>query len=779
MPARIPSAFRSQDLTHVDVYALSAKFVDSFPDRARPIVVVGLRTAGSYFAPLFRAHLESQGYLDVTVVTLRPKVGLGRRERERLRESVRRGAMAVIIDEPVYSASTFARALTCLEGAGFLAKDITALFPVHPHRRNWRSTATGLALSNVRVLTLEPEEWHKASLLEPEPVRKLLSEYFGTGQVRVRPMDAAAAALLAGQEPGFHCRLKRLYEVDVPGSESRRQIILAKSAGWGWLAYHAYLAGVRLGQSVPRVLGLRDGILFMEWIEEKKAEESDGRDRLVEAGSSYIALRARALALGSDPTPLMTRNSRHRGMEELAAVLSGAYNSKITSALKRSRLERRLSSLVCDRPALIDGRMRPVEWVECDQRLVKTDFEHHGMGKHQLNVTDPAYDLAEAILYWRLSAGEEKDFLEAYVRQSGDGNVFRRLFLSKLLAGSWAVARAVDGLKDPAEVARHPLYHERYRTAWDFLTNHTTRFCASLARRPSAGRWSSPLVALDVDGVLDKQIFGFPSSTGAGIAAVSLLASHGVAVAVNTARSAEQVKEYCRAYGFVGGVAEYGAFVWDAVNDRELVTLSNESGMQLARMRNALQELPGVFIDGSYRHLVKAYTFARGTTVPLPEMQVRTLMARLGLDRLRLHQTFSDSTVTAVDVDKGTGLSSLLALTGCSGIETIAIGDTEPDLAMFRVASRSFAPAQISCPEPARMLGCRIAKNSWQPGLLEIARQIVHPDGRTCSDCASRLPPNGPWDALVVELLDTADRNPLGRLISSLFDPLSLGAFRK
>jgi hypothetical protein len=77
------------------------------------------------------------------------------------------------------------------------------------------------------------------------------------------------------------------------------------------------------------------------------------------------------------------------------------------------------------------------------------------------------------------------------------------------------------------------------------------------------------------------------------------------------------------------------------------------------------------------------------------------------------------------------------------------------------------------------MLGCRIAKNSWQPGLLEIARQIVHPDGRTCSDCASRLPPNGPWDALVVELLDTADRNPLGRLISSLFDPLSLGAFRK
>ena len=50
--------------------------------------------------------------------------------------------------------------------------------------------------------------------------------------------------------------------------------------------------------------------------------------------------------------------------------------------------------------------------------------------------------------------------------------------------------------------------------------------------------------------------------------ALSLLHDHGFAIAVNTARSAAEVKEYCRTYGFAGGVAEYGSFLWDAVRGR-------------------------------------------------------------------------------------------------------------------------------------------------------------------------------------------------------------------
>src|SRR5437879_5890068 len=49
---RVPGGFRKKDLTHYDILALGRKFVDKFPNRARPLAVVGLRTAGSYFAPL-------------------------------------------------------------------------------------------------------------------------------------------------------------------------------------------------------------------------------------------------------------------------------------------------------------------------------------------------------------------------------------------------------------------------------------------------------------------------------------------------------------------------------------------------------------------------------------------------------------------------------------------------------------------------------------------------------------------------------------------------------
>ncbi|TMI77554.1 MAG: hypothetical protein E6H04_13995, partial [Bacillati bacterium ANGP1] len=88
-------------------------------------------------------------------------------------------------------------------------------------------------------------------------------------------------------------------------------------------------------------------------------------------------------------------------------------------------------------------------------------------------------------------------------------------------------------------------FNRWYNDARDFLTVQTMRFCAGLCHRPEAPQWRSPLVVMDIDGVLDRQVFGFPSTSAAGIEAVSLLHAHGFAVALDTARSAPQVKEYC------------------------------------------------------------------------------------------------------------------------------------------------------------------------------------------------------------------------------------------
>jgi hypothetical protein len=102
--------------------------------------------------------------------------------------------------------------------------------------------------------------------------------------------------------------------------------------------------------------------------------------------------------------------------------------------------------------------------------------------------------------------------------------------------------------------------------------------------------------------------------------------------------------------------------------------------------------------------------------------------------------------------------------------ETIAVGDQEPDLAMFRVATRSFAPANIGCARQARLLGCQIARHADQRGLLEIARVLTHPDGQGCERCAGARTTSARGDDLFMDVLRAADRTWATNLIDAIFD---------
>jgi len=785
---RIPAAFRTQDLTHFDILELGRLLAETCHERRRPVVIVGLRTAGSYFAPLLRAYFEADGHQQVDAVTIRPKKGLSPSERTVLEGGAKRGAVAVVVDEPANSGGTLARAVDAVRKTGFAASSVVVLVPVHPTRRDWMSGHESLALSGIRVLSLEPERWHKRQLLEPAVVDGLLGQYFKARKYSAaRVVSGARAEQLNAQlqsrsEEKFHTRLKRIYELRLQNGVDRMETryVLAKSVGWGWLGYHAFVAGARLSEFVPPILGLRDGILYTEWLpgDGRTGPEPD-REEVVGSTASYVAARVRSLGLGSDPAPDLGRANQHKGFDLLASVLSRAYGWKGAAVLKRGRIRQELVRQACPFPTLIDGKMRQEEWVTGAACRLKTDFAHHGLGKTELNMTDPAYDLAEAILHFGLSEAEERLLIARYVELSGDTGVIRRLFLNKLLAGTWAMLSTIDNLNDARLSHRHEEFNRQYLNAWNFLTVHTMRFCASVCRRPDTARWRSPLIVLDIDGVLDKQIFGFPSTTAAGIRAVSLLHRHDFAAAVNTARTVQEVKEYCNAYGFAGGVAEYGGAIWDAVSGRERVLVSDESLRQLERLRDALRTIPGVFLNDGYRYSIRAYTYERGTTVPLPTMLIRTLLASLKADRLGFHQTYVDTTVLAKETDKGIGSRALFALAGHDGRETIAIGDSEADLAMFRVAQRSFAPSHISCRSVARLLGCHIADRPFQPGLLSIVRSIVHPSGDRCDHCRSceMWPPEG--GNLFWTLLEAADQTRPYLLLRALFDPAAFQAFAK
>jgi HAD superfamily hydrolase (TIGR01484 family) len=442
-------------------------------------------------------------------------------------------------------------------------------------------------------------------------------------------------------------------------------------------------------------------------------------------------------------------------------------------------LRQKLTAKPFPAATLIDGKMRPQEWISSGGTLIKTDFEHHGLGPHtELNVIDPAYDLADAILQWRLSEVEEKQLLDHYITRSGDKEVTERLQLNKMLAGLHNMMRAVDNLSDARLAHQHDKFNRAYLDAFTFLVVQTTRFAGELCQPKAQPRWHAPLVVMDIDGVLDKQTFGFHSTTAAGIRAISRLHSHNCALAVNTARSIAEVKEYCKAYRMVGGVAEYGAYVWDAISGRDQLLVSSESLRQLEIIAHELHRIPGVFLNDDYRYSLRAYTYQNGATVALPRLLIQNLISSLKLDRLAFHQTFTDSAVVAKETDKGRGLLALLSFAGLSPDDAIAIGDSEPDLPMFGVAARSYAPGHISCKQAALLLNCHIANGSYQLGLLDTATRIVHSDGRRCRRCAASDELFAHTKDLFVQMLKIADRGKVPELVRAMLSPKALAFLR-
>jgi hydroxymethylpyrimidine pyrophosphatase-like HAD family hydrolase len=792
-----PSPFSHLDLAASDILKLGAFFIRRFPDRTQPILILGLRTSGSYIAPLLRAFLVAEGYGSVAFLTINPKKGTGRKENKNLRQFAKRGCLVLIVDDPPRSSRTLLDAIQVCCQVGFSNDKIKLLAPTQAADPSWSKN-----FPKDSVITLEPEQWYKAGLLNLKTVELRLAEYFrgkkfsDISVTASRPAEGSVGCHAASDRRGV--RLKRIFEVKLatPAGEAQTTYVMAKSVGCGWFSYRAFLIAHRLSGHVPPILGLRDGILYTEWIPQQPTQACS-KEKLLKASASYVAARVRHLKLKIDPQSALDLKQHNNGSRLLAKVLSRAYGRYIPDALMRPRLDYLVRAAQCPCPTLIDGNMHGDEWIFDQHKLLKTDYEHHGMGKSGINVIDPAFDLADTILKLKLTPEEEDALIRKYTAASGDSTVKQRLYMYKLLAGLWSMSHAQAQLFDsPCGGDLQRSYHRSFMSAWNFLTVQTARHCGSLCYRPADLRWSAPLVLLDIDGVLDRRLFGFPCTTVAGMTALSLLASHQISVALNTTRSLAEVKEYCAAYSLAGGVAEHGSCIWDAVRQREQVLISAETEHQLATLKKSLQQVPGVFFDERHQYSIRAFTYrdkptaliqslaqagrassiGDGALGPISTHVVHQLLTDLRLDRLTFHHTLIDTKIVAREVDKGTGLAALQNRLLTPDSETIAVGDDKPDLAMFRAATRSFAPANIGCRTQAQLLGCKIATHPYQQGLLEIVRALI--PKKNGKEQGSRSDASlHDSDELFFSVLSAADQTWRSNLLKALLDPISYRIF--
>ena len=327
------------------------------------------------------------------------------------------------------------------------------------------------------------------------------------------------------------------------------------------------------------IVGLRNGLLVTAWIDETEQRPLPN-SQMVNVVASYVAGRCRKLPLAGDCRH-EKRMYRWTGVDEIVTILRAAYGPYI-GRLKAAGLRKQLYTYLTSTPTLIDGRMRSQEWLRTPTAVLKADFEHHNFRGAELDIADPAYDLAAAVFEFQWPRELEEQLLTAYLRMSGDRTAAERIIIYKILYASLAMRHAAGRVIAGKEPER---YNNIYHHARNFLIYSMNRFCADLINLPRNAKWSDSIFFIDLDGVFDQELLGFPHATQNGLQSLMFLHSNGYSVVLNTGRSTEHVRNYCETYGIPGGFAEFGGAFVDIIGHKEVPLIDAAVAGQLPKCR--------------------------------------------------------------------------------------------------------------------------------------------------------------------------------------------------
>jgi len=749
---RLPACFHHFDQRPEDLALLAERF-NSRSGNARPLLVAGVRTSGSYLAPLIAAALRLLGYPSVGVLTLRPGRALLAGECAVVREVVRGGGQVLLTDDPPVTGSSLAKAAAQLERAGVGRTAIVLLLAL-------QGTVPPPALGSYDAVVLGAPEWSVQARFQPDAVRaeltRLLAGELDLESVRQLPLPGDA------QLRGHRRALFGVYGRDPAGDTARKMCVLVSGVGIGYLGSHQLGVARALGGFVPRVLGIRDGLLYREWMPAERRIADDSQ--LAASVASYVAARRDRLRVDQDRTATMYGQ---RPVWEVAGVVLGSAFRRAAPAARVTLLDPAMRKLLhVERPAVVDGSTTPDHWFEGERGApVKVGFSDRTYWNLGLACCDPVFDLSGVGAFASDDALAER-VRAAWRRETGEEIGSERWLLYEL-AHLWGRRRA-----DPAQEAA-----VRHASARSVQRYFAAAFVADL--EPLA---DGPLVALDIDGVLETEQLGFPTLTRASATALRALIAHGYRPVPVTGRGLEEVRDRCRAYRLAAGVAEYGSAVHLDGAARTIVLVGKEHAEALRRLQAALRERDGVCLDPAYVHAVRAYRLrADGRRVPLGAAELEECMkASRATGMVRVIQGAGQSDFVAAGIDKGIGLRALAeALDGGSsgsvaaGADIVlAVGDTASDRPMLALGRTAFVPAHASA-EAMASNAARL-RRPYQAGLsLAVAELLGHRPGG-CARC--RVAPETPERRLLIDVFSIAEDGSRGLVPGAL--RFARGSFR-
>lgn len=730
---RPPACFRSFDQHPRDVEELIDRFAASYPDRARPLILLGVRTSGSYLAPLAAAHARALGYRDLTVRTIRPGERLMPGETRLLRRIRRTSGLVLALDDPPSSGRSLARVARAAENAGFDRDHVILAFAAF-------GGGKPRELAGRPCVILPGPDWHIRARLSPDALRRT---------VRALLPDDTPILAIAGADPGTPTRNGHLsvpLTVTIDTGDGPAELpLLAEGAGLGYLGRHAATLAAALTGTVPHVYGFDDGVLLRD--RDPHAQPAVPADTVAD----YITARQHALPLPDDRSLLLA--GREPVWEIGSRILAGTLG-RLGTPLRPLLVEPIMRQLLRpEHPCIVDGRMLPWLWTgDGADGWHKTDFDDGSFSHLDLATDDAVYDLASAAV---LAPEAEDKLIARYEQATGEHVTPARWCVHKLVA-AWNIRR-LKTLGNAAELAGADPTRIQDRAIQQFFNR---LFLADLDDEPRG-----PWCVLDLDGVLETDLLGFPMTSPAGALALRALRAHGYRVLLATGRPLPDVQDRCANYRLPGAVAEYGAVTYNAATGETTMLAPEHDGNLAAELR----ALPGTDTDPRYRCCVRAFQRTGLRRTGLDPQTVRSVLSPPSPYQHAYTPVHGDAQTDFLPngVTKSYAVRALTRLLGEPDVPVaLAVGDSRTDIGMLQAARLGIAPANA---DRATMhtAGIERVASPYQAGLAQaVTRLIGHKPG-SCPVC--RAPDLEPAERALLALLcipEAGRRGAPARMIS-------------
>ncbi|HEY4675602.1 MAG TPA: hypothetical protein VIJ01_00490 [Candidatus Angelobacter sp.] len=352
------------------------------------VLVVGIRSIGTTLSAVAAAAARERG-ISADRITVRPQghpynrtVEFTTEQMAAVRRALSLSASFVVVDEgPGLSGSSFLATAEALERAGAPVEKIILISSHAPNIEALCAENASERWQRFRCIPVAAEARRPAEAVE----------FIGGGQWRSRVFKNRS------EWPAAWTSLERLKYLS---SADQGERSFFKFAGLG----HYGAAVLERERRVAAAgFGLMpheesDGFISYPWIEGRPLLELSSQilTRLAE----YCAFRVRAFAVELSNLDALQNMAEHN-LRELGFDLP--------------------VDLHLERPVIADGRMQPHEWILSNEsKLLKTDSGSHGDDHFFPGPTDIAWDLAGAIVEWKMNEPQRTEFLNLYCRASGD-----------------------------------------------------------------------------------------------------------------------------------------------------------------------------------------------------------------------------------------------------------------------------------------------------------------------------------------------------------------------